>query len=194
MRIVCGLRNPGSEYEGTRHNLGYEVISVLAARLDTKLKRGPLRVRAELARVPNKDLDGRDLLLAVPNSYVNESGRVVKSILSYFKSAIADLLVVHDDIDLAFGRLRIQEDGGSGGHNGIRSIEASLGTREFWRLKMGVGRPPGNQDPAEFVLRKFSKADRAEADLLVQDAVDVVERWLIDPARAQELAAHRRPE
>ena len=189
MRVVCGLRNPGSEYEGTRHNLGYEVISVLATRLDAKLKRGPLRVRAEVTRVPN-----RDLLLAVPNSYVNESGRVVRSLLSYFKAATADLLVLHDDIDLVFGRLRIQENGGSGGHNGIKSIETSLGTAAFWRLKMGVGRPPGNQDPAEFVLRRFSKADRTEADLLVQDAADVVERWLVDPARAQELAANRRPE
>lgn len=194
MRVVCGLRNPGSEYEGTRHNLGFEVISVLAKRYNTKLRRGPLRVRAELARVTEKDLAGHGLLLAVPNSYVNESGRAVKSLLSYFKAATADLLVVHDDIDLAFGRLRVQEDGGNGGHNGIRSIEASLGTRGFWRLKIGVGRPPGNQDPAEFVLRRFSKTDRAEADLLVQDAADVVERWLLDPARAQELAAHRRLE
>lgn len=194
MRVVCGLRNPGSEYEGTRHNLGYEVISILATRLEAKLRRGPLRVRAAVARVPKADLAGHDLLLAVPNSYVNESGRAVKALLSYFKAAAADLLVVHDDIDLGFGRLRVQENGGSGGHNGIKSIEASLGNREFWRLKIGVGRPPGSQDPAEFVLRRFSKIDRAEADLLVQDAADVVERWLVDPARAQELAAHRRPD
>ena len=189
MRLIVGLRNPGSEYQGTRHNLGYEVLVDLAGHLGGKLKRGPLRVRSEVASVP-----GRELVLASPNTFMNDSGRAVGSLRSYYKIDSEDLLVLHDDIDMAFGRLRLQKAGGSGGHNGIRSLEQHLGTKDFWRLKLGVGRPPGNQDPAQYVLRRFTKDERQEVDLLVGDAVDVVVRWLEDPPRAQELAAHRRLE
>lgn len=187
MRIVCGLRNPGSEYQGTRHNLGHEALAVLARRWDVKLKRGPLRVRSEVAVV-----SGRDVILATNNTYMNDSGRSVASLLSYYKVSLRDLLVLHDDIDLPLGRLRLQDGGGTGGHNGVRSLETHLGS-EFWRLKMGVGRPPGNQDPAQYVLRMFSKEERAQVDLIVEDAADVAERWLVDPPRAQEQAAHRKP-
>ena len=188
MPVICGLRNPGASYVGTRHNLGFEVVSSLAHRFGEKLKRGPLRVRAEIARLP-----GRDLILAAPLTFMNESGRAVAGILSYYKLSAAALLVVHDDIDLAFGRLRLQIGGGSGGNNGIRSIESHLGHRDFARLKLGVGRPPGTREAAEHVLRPFTKSERGEADLLVVDAADVAERWLEDPARAQEMAAHRQP-
>lgn len=189
MRLIVGLRNPGSDYQGTRHNLGYEVLVALAGRLGVRLKRGPLRVRSEVAGVP-----GRELVLASPNTFMNESGRAVGSLRSYYKVDSEGLLVLHDDIDLAFGRLRLQKAGGSGGHNGIRSLEQHLGTKDFWRLKLGVGRPPGNQDPSQYVLRRFTKDERSEVDLLVGDGADVVVRWLEDPPRAQELAAHRRPE
>ena len=189
MRLIAGLRNPGSEHEGTRHNLGYEVLFALAGRLDTKLKRGPLRVRSEVAKVA-----GRDLVLASPITFMNDSGRAAAALRSYYKVDLENLLVLHDDIDLAFGRLRLQKAGGSGGHNGIRSLERYLGSRDFWRLKLGVGRPPGNQDPVKHVLKRFTKAERSEVDLMVEDAADVVVRWLEDPARAQELAAHRRVE
>jgi PTH1 family peptidyl-tRNA hydrolase len=134
--------------------------------------------------------DARALFL-VSNTFMNETGAAVRSALDYYKLSPDDLLVVHDDIDLPFGRLRVQVGGGSGGHNGVRSIERALGTKEFSRLKTGVGRPPGSQDPADFVLRRFSKKERPEVDLMVEDAADVVERWLGDRARAQELAAHR---
>jgi peptidyl-tRNA hydrolase, PTH1 family len=189
VRLIVGLRNPGSEYQGTRHNLGYEVLTALAERLGVKLKRGPLRVRSEIASVP-----ANHAVLASPNVFMNDSGRAVGSLRSYYKVDSEDLLVLHDDIDLAFGRLRVQKAGGSGGHNGIRSLEQHLGTKDFWRLKLGVGRPPGNQDPAEHVLKRFTKKERPEVDLLVVDAIDVVNRWLEDPARAQEMAAHRRAE
>jgi PTH1 family peptidyl-tRNA hydrolase len=122
---------------------------------------------------------------------MNESGRVVRSVLDYWKVATVDLLVVHDDIDLAFGRLRLQVAGGTGGHNGVRSVERSLGTRDFSRLKLGVGRPPGSVTPADHVLRPFTKEERPEVGLLVDDAADVVEEWVQDRARAQEMAAHR---
>ena len=189
MRLIVGLRNPGSDYQGTRHNLGYEVLVDLAGRLGVNLKRGPLRVRSEVASVP-----GRELVLASPSTFMNDSGRAVGSLRSYYKVDSEELLALHDDIDMAFGRLRLQKAGGSGGHNGIRSLEQHLGTKDFWRLKLGVGRPPGNQDPAQYVLRRFSKNERSEVDLLIGDAAAVVVRWLEDPPRAQELAAHRRLE
>jgi PTH1 family peptidyl-tRNA hydrolase len=189
VRLIVGLRNPGSEYQGTRHNFGYEVLLAIADRLGAKLKRGPLRVRSEVGNVP-----GSDLVLASPSIFMNDSGRAVRSLQSYYKVGSENLLVLHDDIDLAFGRLRVQKAGGNGGHNGIRSLEQHLGTKDFWRLKLGVGRPPGNQDPAQYVLKRFTKSERPEVDLMIEDAADVAARWLDDPPRAQELAAHRRIE
>jgi PTH1 family peptidyl-tRNA hydrolase len=122
---------------------------------------------------------------------MNESGGSVRAALDHYRLTPADLLVIHDDIDLAFGRLRVQVGGGSGGHNGVRSLERAIGTKEFSRLKVGVGRPPGSQDPADFVLRRFAKRELPEVDLMIEDAADVVERWLDDRVRAQELAALR---
>lgn len=190
MKIVVGLRNPGSDYEGTRHNVGVEVLAELANRQGARFKSKSMRIRSEIAEIR---VDGEKVVLAAPLSFMNESGGPVSATLRYLKAELADLLVIHDDIDLDFGRLRLQVGGGSGGHNGIRSLEKSLGTREFQRLKVGVGRPPGRQDPADFVLRRFSSQERTEVDLIVVDAADVVERWITDPARAQEMAAHRSP-
>ena len=190
MKVVVGLRNPGSEYEGTRHNIGVEILAALAQRHGERFRAKMMRTRAEIAEVR---IESTKVVLAAPMSYMNESGGPVSATLRHFKSAVDDLLVIHDDIDLDFGRLRVQVGGGSGGHNGIRSLEKSLGTREFSRLKVGVGRPPGSQDPAAFVPKRFSSKERIEMDLVVVDAADVVERWVTDPARAQEQAAHRRP-
>ncbi len=186
--VVVGLRNPGTDYQGTRHNVGFEVVALVASRHGVELGRAPSRVAAQVAAVGHGS--GR-LMLAAPVTFMNESGRAVRAILDYWKLAPTDLLVVHDDIDLPFGRLRIQVGGGAGGHNGIRSLERVLGTRQFSRLKFGVGRPPGLMDPAAFVLQKFSKAERSEVDIAVQDAAEVVEAWVTDRARAQEMAALR---
>src|SRR5690606_26741560 len=117
----------------------------------------------------------------------------VRALVDYFDVALEDLLVVHDDIDLPFGRLRLQTGGGTGGHNGLRSIERSLGDRGFVRLKIGVGRPPGSMDPAEFVLRRFAKAERSEVDLMVADAAEVVDAWVGDQEAATRRAGERRP-
>jgi len=185
VQVVVGLRNPGSDYEGTRHNIGYEALTAFASRLGTNLKRGPLRVRSQVGRAG-------DTVLATPLTYMNESGRAVKSLLSYFKANPVDLLILHDDIDLEFGRLRLQVGGGSGGHNGIKSLELHLGRRDFSRLKIGLGRPPGSREASDHVLARFSSREREEADLLVGDAADVVELWLSDRPRAQEKAAHRK--
>jgi peptidyl-tRNA hydrolase, PTH1 family len=190
VKVVVGLRNPGSDYDGTRHNVGSEVARALVERSGGSFRRGPSRVRAELAQVR---LGDERVLVALPLSFMNESGGPVRSVLDYHRVGPGDMLVVHDDIDLDFGRLRIQEGGGTGGHNGLRSLERSLGTRDFTRLKVGVGRPPGRMDPAAYVLERFSRSQRPDVDLQVEDAAEVAERWVEDPRRAQELAAHRRP-
>ncbi|HEX6302213.1 MAG TPA: aminoacyl-tRNA hydrolase [Acidimicrobiia bacterium] len=188
MRVVVGLRNPGADYEGTRHNVGSEVVTRLLERLGESPGRAPSRISGLTAQTGIGD--DRTLFL-LPLTFMNESGRVVRSVLDYYKVAPEDLLVVHDDIDLPFGRLRLQVGRGSGGHNGIRSVESTLGTQDFSRLKLGVGRPPGSQDPADYVLRRFSRSERPDVDVMVEDAADVVERWLQDRARAQEQAALR---
>lgn len=189
--VVVGLRNPGRKYEGTRHNVGAEVVDILSERWTAPFKGGPGRVSAEIAV---HHLEHRRLVLVKPYAYMNESGRAVVSALQYFKAGIEDLLVIHDDIDLPFARLRLHSGRGSGGHNGIKSIVAATASQEFWRLKVGVGRPPGQMDPSDFVLRPFGKSEREEVDFLVRDAADVVERFPTDPDSSVEMASLRRVE
>lgn len=188
MRVVVGLRNPGADYEGTRHNIGFEVVQRVLGRAGESLGKAPSRLRGTMAQ---RGVGDERTLFFVPNTFMNESGAAVRAALVYHKVLPADLLVIHDDIDLAFGRLRLQVAGGSGGHNGVRSVENSLGTKEFSRLKFGVGRPPGSMDPADYVLRSFSKEERPEVEVMVGDAADVVELWLGDRERAQQMAALR---
>jgi PTH1 family peptidyl-tRNA hydrolase len=183
-----GLRNPGSEYRGTRHNAGSEVVDEVLQRSGLKLGRAPSRMRAQIAQ---SGVGENRVVYAVPTTYMNNSGLAVRALLDYFGISPDDLLVVHDDIDLALGRLKLQVGGGSGGHNGIRSIESALGTNRFSRLKFGVGRPQGDMEPSDHVLRRFSKAERAEVDAMVEDAADIVAHWPQDRARAQEMAALR---
>jgi len=164
------LRNPGSDYEGTRHNIGAEVVEAFATRLGATFKRSRRR-RAEVAV---SDAEGVSLLLALPVAFMNECGGPVASIVRYFKVHTESIVLVHDDIDLPFGKLRFQFGRGTGGHNGVASVLRALGTEEVWRFRFGVGRPPGRMDPAEYVLRRFTSAERAEADLLVAEAIDVL--------------------
>lgn len=190
MKAVVGLANPGSEYEGTRHNIGAEVVHAAAEGWGERLGRGPSRVRCLTAEAA---VASEKVVLAVPLTFMNESGAPVRSLIDYFGVAAEDTLLVHDDIDLPFGRLRLQTGGGTGGHNGLRSVERSLGTRAFVRLKFGVGRPPGSMEPADFVLRRFAKAERVEVDLMVADAADVVRLWVTDTEAATRRAGERRP-
>lgn len=188
MRAVVGLRNPGPEYALTRHNVGFEVVEAVASAHHTRLGKGPSRTRCETAELRIAD---ERVVLAAPLSYMNQSGGPVRALLDYFGIAVDDLLVVHDDIDLPFGRLKIQVSGGTGGHNGLRSIENSLGP-DFVRLKIGVGRPPGRMDPADFVLRRFTRAERTEVDLLVEEAAEVAIDWVVDLEAATRRAGERR--
>jgi len=190
VKLIIGLRNPEPEYHGTRHNVGAEVVGVLAERWGERLKKGPIRVPAEVA-VSKRS--GEPVVLALLRANMNVSGLPATSVMKYYKAEPADLLVVHDDIDLAFARLRLQFGRGAGGNNGVKSIMGALKTRDFWRLKVGLGRPPGQMDPAAFVLRRFSTTEREEVDFLVQDAADVLERFLEDVDGAIQLAGQRQP-
>lgn len=190
MHVIVGLHNPETHYRGTRHNVGAEVVDELARRWDLPFKRGPMRVRAMVAR---GSVASESVVLALPNANMNLSGPPVSSVLKYFKADPAGLLVCHDDIDLPFAKLRLAINSGAGGHNGIKSVASALGTKEFWRLKIGVGRPPGRMDPATYVLKPFAKAERPEVDLLIQDAADIAERFLTDQAAAIQMAGERRP-
>ena len=187
---VVGLHNPEPAYLGTRHNVGAEVVAVLMRRSGVRLRRAPRRIRC---RTATARLGTRAALLALPNAAMNVSGPPVQQLLAYYNVTPADLVVIHDDIDLPFGRLRLRSGRSHGGHNGVRSIVESLGSTGFWRLKLGLGRPPGRMDPAAYVLSRFSKAEREEVDMLVADAADVVEKFLVHPERAMELAGGRRP-
>ena len=184
------MHNPEPVYRGTRHNVGAEVVARLAERHGARLRRSPRRSGCRTARII---VDGEPALPALPRASMNVCGPAVRRTLDYFHVDTSDLLVVHDDIDLPFGRLRLRRGRGHGGHNGVRSVIGALATRGFWRLKLGLGRPPAGMDPAAFVLARFSPEERREVDSMVGDAVAVVEAFIGDPERAVALAGARRP-
>lgn len=171
-RLIVGLRNPGPRYDGTRHNVGAEVV--LASAPDTTFKRARLGIRADVADV--RWADARTVL-ALPRTFMNECGQAVAPLVRYERIEGDRMLVVHDDIDLPFGKLRVQFGGGAGGHNGIRSLVGSLDTKEFWRLKIGVGRPPTRVDPADFVLGRFAKVERTAIDDAIIRGVSVLDTF-----------------
>ncbi|QOR47350.1 aminoacyl-tRNA hydrolase [Trueperella pecoris] len=181
MFAVIGLGNPGPKYENTRHNIGQHVIHELARRAGSSLSvHKQSNTRAASVRVgigPGKP--GEQAVLGVSNGYMNTSGGPVSSLMKYFKIAPADLIVIHDDLDLPFGQLKLKRGGGAGGHNGLKSISQSLGTQDYIRLRFGIGRPPGRQDPADFVLSDFSSSENKEIDLLIALAADAVEDVLL---------------
>ncbi len=164
-----GLRNPGSDYQGTRHNFGEVVAREFAG--DAKFKRAPRRIAAEIAEI---EVGDRHTVVALPTTFMNESGGPVKSLVGYFKVPFVGVVLVHDDIDLPFGKLRFHSGRGAGGHNGVASVMRSLESREVWRMKLGVGRPPGRQEPADFVLERFSKRQLDDVRLMASAAVDVL--------------------
>jgi PTH1 family peptidyl-tRNA hydrolase len=173
--LVVGLGNPGPRYADTRHNVGFAVVERLAARAGERFK-----AHRGLADVAEARLAGTRVVLAKPRSYMNVSGGPVTSVARYYGVAAESLIVVHDDLDLGLGTIRLKRGGGEGGHNGLRSISQSLGTRDYLRARFGIGRPPGRQDPADFVLRRFSAAERTEVALAVELCADAVEALLAD--------------
>jgi PTH1 family peptidyl-tRNA hydrolase len=181
--LVVGLGNPGPRYAATRHNAGFLVLDLLAGRIGARFKAHKGR-----SDVVEGRFGGVSVVLAKPKSYMNESGGPVASISRFYKVPVERITVVHDDLDLAFGAVRLKRGGGDGGHNGLRSLTAALGSKEYARVRIGIGRPPGRQDPADYVLREWSAAERTELPLLVDRAADAVEALLtegLEPAQNQ---------
>jgi peptidyl-tRNA hydrolase, PTH1 family len=183
--LVVGLGNPGREYAGNRHNIGFQVVDLLADRLRASFKKARTGradvVEGRLPGAPTGLLPGPSaqpgsrVVLAKPRSYMNESGAAVAGLRDFYRTDPAHLVVVHDELDIPFGTLRLKLGGGDNGHNGLKSIRRSLGTGDFHRVRFGIGRPPGRMDPASFVLRDFSTAEREELGFLVDRAADAVE-------------------
>lgn len=187
--LAVGLANPGAEYAGTRHNVGAEVIELLAERHGARLRKGK-----ERAMVDEVTVGGRRLALAVPLTYMNLSGEAVAPLVR--RHGIEDphrLVIVHDELDLPVGRLQVKVGGGLAGNNGLKSVKAHLRTDDFVRVRIGIGKPPGRAQGVDHVLKKPGKADRAELDVVVQEAADAVELLLAEGEAAAMNRYNTRP-
>ena len=179
--LVVGLGNPGPAYAGHRHNVGYLVDDVLAQRMGSPF-RAHKSGRADVVegRLGPVGAETPRVVLARPRSYMNESGGAVSTLAKFYKVPPERIIAVHDELDIPYGALRIKLGGGDNGHNGLRSMRSSLGTGEFYRVRVGIGRPPGRQDPADFVLSNYSATERKELEINVVEAADAVESLVAD--------------
>jgi PTH1 family peptidyl-tRNA hydrolase len=171
--LIAGLGNPGPEYAGNRHNAGFMVADVLAERMGARFTRDRSRAAVATGR-----LAGFPVTLAKPLTFMNLSGRPVAALRTFYKIPPERIVVVHDELDLPFGTIRLKQGGGDNGHNGLRSVTAALGTREYFRVRVGIGRPPGRMDPADFVLHDFSAAERKLLPEVAERAADATEALL----------------
>ncbi len=183
--LIAGLGNPGPDYAGNRHNAGYMVADVLAGRMGARFKAGKFQAAAADGR-----LAGSPVILAKPLTFMNLSGGPVSGLAKYYRLPPAQVVVIHDELDIPFGTIRLKLGGGDNGHNGLRSVSGSLGTRDYDRVRVGIGRPPGRMDPAAFVLRDFSAAERKELPFLLEQAADAVETLLREGLAAAQNAFH----
>jgi len=183
--LVAGLGNPGPSYAGNRHNAGYLAADVLAARAGVRFRAGKFRAMAAEGRVA-----GFGVIFVKPLTFMNDSGVAVAGIGGYYRLGTGQTVVIHDELDLPFGAIRLKRGGGDNGHNGLRSVTAHLGTREYYRVRIGIGRPPGRMDPAAYVLRDFSAAERKELPLVLDRAADAVEALLADGLAVAQNAFH----
>jgi PTH1 family peptidyl-tRNA hydrolase len=183
--LVVGLGNPGPGYAGNRHNVGFMVLDELAGRVGARFKAH----RGHVDMVEGR-LAGQRVVLAKPKSYMNLSGGPVASLRDFFKVPAESIVVVHDELDIPFAALRLKLGGGDNGHNGLKSITKSLGTRDYHRLRFGIGRPPGRQDPADYVLKDFSTVERRELPFHLDRAADALEMLLTDGLAAAQNRFH----
>lgn len=170
--LVVGLGNPGPKYAGTRHNIGFDVADELAGELLSSFsvhKKTNTEVAEAMA-------DGRKIVCAKPRSFMNLSGGPIKALAQYFHLSAADIIVIHDELELDFGAIKLRHGGGDHGHNGLRSTTKSLGTKDYKRLSIGIGRPPGRMDPASFVLKPWAKQEKVEIPIICANAVDEILR------------------
>ena len=173
--LVVGLGNPGEEYDKTRHNVGAEVVEILARRHG-----GKLRKQKERSLTDEVNVGGKRMALAVPLTYMNLSGEAVAPLVRRYGVEPGQLVVVQDEMDFELGRLQVKNGGGLAGHNGLKSIVAHLHTQDFVRIRIGIGKPPGSRQGADHVLRRFSKAERKEIDVVLEEAADAVELILAE--------------
>jgi len=173
VKLVVGLGNPGKEYQGTRHNLGFMVVEELVRRHG--VKRQEYKHSSVMAWL---ECHGEEVVVAKPLTYMNRSGQAVKPLVSALKLNLEDVLVICDDLDLETGRIRIRPRGGSGGHRGLASVISSLGTEEFARLRVGIGRPPTGEDVIDYVLDGFTASETETMARAIARAADAVETWI----------------
>jgi PTH1 family peptidyl-tRNA hydrolase len=190
--LVVGLGNPGPEYAGNRHNVGAMVLDVLGKRLGGSFKRHKARAAVLEGRLGalSGGAPGPRAVLAKPTSYMNESGGPVAGLAQFYSVEPGRLVVVHDELDIPFGDIRLKLGGGEGGHNGLRSVTRSLGTKDYLRVRVGIGRPPGRMDAADYVLRDFSGTERKGLGVLLEDAADAVELLVLDGLLAAQQHVH----
>ena len=185
--LVVGLGNPGPGYAGHRHNVGQMALAELAHRTSAAFKSHKANATIAEARLSP---GGPKLILAKPNSFMNLSGGPVAALLRFYDLDASRMIVLHDELDIPFDTIRLKSGGGHGGHNGIRDIASAIGTPDFVRVRIGIGRPPGRQDAAEFVLKPFTGAEREVLPSLLSDAADATELVITDGLLAAQARFH----
>jgi PTH1 family peptidyl-tRNA hydrolase len=174
MWLVVGLGNPGDEYAATRHNVGQMVVDELAKRHSIKFSSHKSRTEVAAYKL-GVGIDAHSIILAKSKSYMNESGGPIKALASFYSVEPAKIIVLHDELDIGFAAIRSKLAGGDNGHNGLKSLTSSFGTAEYYRVRLGIGRPMGQQDPADFVLKQFSKEEKKDLGEFLDRGADVVE-------------------
>ena len=175
MKIIVGLGNPGISYRMTRHNIGFLAVDRLA-----KVNRTLIRTKRFKSLFGTDRIDSEQVVFVKPLTFMNRSGEAVRGVADFFHLTAEDLIVIHDDLDLPFGRLRFKQRGGDGGHQGVRSIIERMGGNNFLRLKIGIGRPPQGMDPADYVLETFDKDEQSRLDRMLDHAAEAVRVMLLE--------------
>ncbi len=173
--LIAGLGNPGRKYVDNRHNVGFRCVEQLAASHGFSFNKRQKKARLALGTV-----NDFSLILVKPRTFMNKSGQAVAPLVQFYKVPLERLLLIYDDLDLPLGAIRLRPSGGSGGHRGVRSVIRQLGSREFVRLRIGIGRPPGRMDPADYVLQDFSASEEEVLIQVLDLALDVIETWLVE--------------
>jgi peptidyl-tRNA hydrolase, PTH1 family len=185
--LIVGLGNPGPQYQGNRHNVGQMVLDELAGRMGAGFKTHKARAQVVEGRL---GIGGPRVVLAKPMSYMNVSGGPVSALANFYGIAPDHVVALHDEIDIPFNTVKLKLGGGEGGHNGLRDISKALGTKDYLRVRVGVGRPPGRMDTADFVLRDFGTAELKELPFLLDEAADAVELLMRDGLLAAQQKFH----